>query len=54
MISIPSEKYAEMYKSNNDPIKYKKVPVPKLAPDEVLINIKYTGGELGDLIRFHS
>ena len=41
-----------MYKSNNDPIEYKEVPVPKPALDEVLINIKYTGGELQDLIWF--
>ena len=31
-----------------------KVPVPKTGLDEVLINIKYTGGELGDLIWFDS
>ena len=47
IMSTPSEKYAQMYKSNNVPIKDKKVPVPKPAVDEVLINIKYTGGELG-------
>ncbi|PUU74200.1 hypothetical protein B9Z19DRAFT_1133735 [Tuber borchii] len=42
-MSIPRERYAQMYKSNNDPIEYKGVPVQKPAPDKVLINIKYTG-----------
>jgi len=31
---------------------YKKVPVPKPGPDEVLINIKDTGGELRHLFWF--
>jgi len=51
-MSIPSEQYAQIYKDNNHPIEYKKVPVPKPGPDEVLINIKYTGGELRHLIWF--
>ena len=51
---IPGEQYAHMYKSNNDPIEYKKVPVLKPAPDKVLINFKYTKGELRDLIQFNS
>ncbi|PUU79710.1 hypothetical protein B9Z19DRAFT_1124803 [Tuber borchii] len=42
-MSIPRERYAQIFKSNNDPIDYKKVPAPKSAPDKVLINIKYTG-----------
>jgi len=49
-MSIPSEQYAQIFKNHNDPIEYKKVPVPKPGPDEVLINIKYTGGELRDRI----
>ena len=53
-MSIPREQYAQMYKSNNDPIEYKKVPVSKPAPDEALLNIKYTRGELRDLIWFDS
>ena len=53
-MSVPTEQYAQIYKSNNDPIEYKKVPVPKPGPDEVLINIKYTGGEFRDLIWFDS
>ena len=51
-MSIPNEQYAQIFKNHNDPIEYKKVPVPKPGPDEVLINIKYTGGELRDLIWF--
>ena len=50
IMSIPSEQYAQIYKSNNDPIEYKKVQVPKPDPDEDLINIKYTRGKLQDLI----
>ncbi|KAG0632560.1 chaperonin 10-like protein [Tuber brumale] len=42
-MSIPTEQYAQVFKSNNDPIENKKVPVSKPGPDEVLINIKYTG-----------
>ena len=52
-MSIPREQYAQIYKSN-DPIEYKKVFVRKPGPDEVLINIKYTGGELQDFIWFDS
>ena len=54
IMSIPSEQYAQIYKSNNDPILYKKVLVLKPGLDEVLINIKYTGGQLLDLIWFDS
>ena len=38
-ISIPSEQYTQVYKCNDDPIEYKKVPVLKPAPDEVLNQI---------------
>ncbi|PUU79712.1 hypothetical protein B9Z19DRAFT_1081123 [Tuber borchii] len=41
-IKIDIIRYAQIYKSNNDLIEYDKVPVPKPAPDKVLINIKYT------------
>ncbi|KAI1658290.1 alcohol dehydrogenase [Daldinia decipiens] len=40
---IPSEQWAQVVEKTGGPVQYKKVPVPKPGPDEVLINIKYSG-----------
>lgn len=40
---IPEKQWAQVFEKSNGPIEYKQVPVPTPGPDEVLINIKYTG-----------
>lgn len=41
--SIPSEQYAQVIEKTGGPVEYKKIPVQKPGPDEVLINVKYSG-----------
>ncbi|KAI1865774.1 hypothetical protein JX265_008097 [Neoarthrinium moseri] len=41
--SIPTEQWAQVVEKSGGPVVYKKIPVPKPGPDEVLINIKYSG-----------
>lgn len=41
--TIPEEQWAQIFYETNGPIEYKKVPVRKPGPDEVLVNIKYSG-----------
>ena len=41
--SIPEEQWAQVLENKGGPIKYKKIPVQKPGPDEVLVNIKYSG-----------
>ncbi|KAI1778001.1 alcohol dehydrogenase [Hypoxylon cercidicola] len=40
---IPSEQWAQVVEKTGGPAVYKRIPVPKPGPDEVLINIKYSG-----------
>jgi propanol-preferring alcohol dehydrogenase len=40
---IPSEQWAQVVEQKGGPNVYKQIPVPTPGPDEVLINIKYTG-----------
>ncbi|KAF5025127.1 hypothetical protein F66182_2828 [Fusarium sp. NRRL 66182] len=40
---IPDEQWAQVLEERGGRIQYKKIPVPKPASDEVLINIKYSG-----------
>jgi len=40
---IPTEQWAQVVEQTGKPVVYKKIPVPKPGPDEVLINIKYSG-----------
>jgi propanol-preferring alcohol dehydrogenase len=40
---IPSEQWAQVFEKTGGPVEYKKIPVQKPGPDEVLINIKYSG-----------
>lgn len=40
---IPTEQWAQVIEKTGGPVEYKKIPVQKPGPDEVLINIKYSG-----------
>ncbi|PKS04915.1 hypothetical protein jhhlp_008280 [Lomentospora prolificans] len=40
---IPTEQWAQVLEKTGGPITYKKIPVQKPGPDEVLINVKYSG-----------
>ncbi|KAK6216498.1 hypothetical protein LQW54_003504 [Pestalotiopsis sp. IQ-011] len=40
---IPTEQWAQVVEAKGGPVVYKKIPVAKPGPDEVLINIKYSG-----------
>jgi len=40
---IPEEQWAQVVEKSGGPPVYKKIPVPKPGPDEVLINIKFSG-----------
>ncbi|KAK9770275.1 putative Alcohol dehydrogenase 1 [Seiridium cardinale] len=40
---IPTEQWAQVVEKSGGPAVYKKIPVQKPGPDEVLINIKYSG-----------
>ena len=41
---IPKMQKAMVFEKQGGPIKLKDIPVPSPGPDQVLINIKYTGG----------
>ena len=40
---IPKKQFAQVFQKNGGPLEYKEVPVPEPGPDEVLVNIKFTG-----------
>ncbi|CCX10586.1 Similar to Alcohol dehydrogenase 1; acc. no. P41747 [Pyronema omphalodes CBS 100304] len=40
---IPEKQWAQVFDKHNGPIELKQIPVPKPGPDQILINIKYTG-----------
>ncbi|KAK4043537.1 chaperonin 10-like protein [Parachaetomium inaequale] len=40
---IPSEQWAQVVEKSGGPVSYKKIPVQQPGPDEVLINVKYSG-----------
>lgn len=42
-VEIPKMQWAQVFTENRGPIEFKQIPVPVPGPDEVLINIKYTG-----------
>ncbi|KAK4101063.1 GroES-like protein [Parathielavia hyrcaniae] len=42
-VEIPSEQWAQVVERSGGPVVYKKIPVRKPGPDEVLINVKYSG-----------
>jgi propanol-preferring alcohol dehydrogenase len=41
--SIPDEQWAQVIEKTGGPVDYKRIPVQKPGPDEVLVNIKFTG-----------
>lgn len=41
---IPKTQWAQVFEKNNGPIEYKQIAVPTPGPDQVLVNIKFTGG----------
>lgn len=43
MANIPTEQFAQVVEKSGGPVVYKKIPVQKPGPDEVLVNIKYSG-----------
>jgi propanol-preferring alcohol dehydrogenase len=43
MSNIPTEQWAQVIEKTGGPVQYKKIPVQKPGPDEVLVNIKYSG-----------
>jgi len=43
MTQIPEMQWAQVYETNKGPIEYKQIPVPQPGPDEVLVNIKFSG-----------
>lgn len=40
---IPEMQWAQVTEKPGSPVEYKQIPVPKPAPDEVLVNVKYSG-----------
>ncbi|KAG7663651.1 ADH1 [[Candida] subhashii] len=42
-MSIPKTQKAVIFETNGGPLLYKDIPVPKPAPHELLINVKYSG-----------
>ena len=40
---IPNMQYAQIFQENNGNIEYKQVPIAEPGPDEVLVNVKFTG-----------
>jgi propanol-preferring alcohol dehydrogenase len=40
---IPTEQWAQVIDKTGGPLQYKKIPVAKPGPEEVLVNIKYSG-----------
>lgn len=43
MPEIPKEQWAQVIEKTGGPVDYKKIPVQKPGPDEVLVNIKFSG-----------
>ncbi|KAF2734987.1 alcohol dehydrogenase [Polyplosphaeria fusca] len=41
--NVPQEQWAQVIEKTGGPVEYKKIPVAKPGPDEVLVNIKYSG-----------
>jgi len=40
---VPKTQWAQVFEKNGGPLEYKQIPVAKPGPDEVLVNIKYSG-----------
>jgi propanol-preferring alcohol dehydrogenase len=42
-MSVPQEQWAQVVEKTGGPPVYKKIPVPKPGPDEILVKIRYSG-----------
>jgi len=42
-MSVPTKQWAQVIEKTGGPVEFKEIPVAKPGPDEVLINIKYSG-----------
>ncbi|KAF4124589.1 alcohol dehydrogenase, propanol-preferring [Geosmithia morbida] len=51
--AIPTEQWAQVLHETGGKVEYRRIPVPKPGPDEVLINIKYSGVCHTDLHAVH-
>lgn len=40
---IPQYQYAQVFEKNGGPIEYKQIPVQEPGPDDILVNVKYSG-----------
>ncbi|KAI9850388.1 MAG: alcohol dehydrogenase [Vezdaea acicularis] len=43
MVNIPKDQMAQVITKTGGPIEFKRIPVPKPASDEVLVNVKFSG-----------
>lgn len=41
--SIPEKQWAQVIEKTGGPVEYKEIPVQKPGPDEVLVNVRYSG-----------
>jgi hypothetical protein len=41
--TIPTEQWAQVLEAKGKPVVYKRIPVETPGPDEVLVNVKYSG-----------
>lgn len=42
-MSVPTQQWAQVIEKTGGPVIYKQIPVQKPGPDEVLVNIKFSG-----------
>ncbi|OOF90257.1 hypothetical protein ASPCADRAFT_21462, partial [Aspergillus carbonarius ITEM 5010] len=48
-VEIPPLQWAQVFEKQGSDLQYKKIPVPQLPPDAVLVQIKYSGVCRSDL-----
>jgi alcohol dehydrogenase, propanol-preferring len=53
MTQIPETQWAQVVEKTGGPVQFKQIPVRKPGPDEVLVNIKYSGVCHTDLHAVH-
>lgn len=41
--TVPTEQWAQVLESKGKPVVYKRIPVETPGPDEVLVNVKFSG-----------
>ncbi|CCE82093.1 Piso0_002789 [Millerozyma farinosa CBS 7064] len=42
-MTVPTKQKAVVFETNGGPLEYKEIPVPKPAPNEILIHVRYSG-----------